>query len=234
MNKIKNFTIEETFNLAVENQKKNNLDIAKELYVQILEIDPNYVKALNNLGILFQQSREYQKAKDCFEKIIKTVPNFPDVHNNLGITYNKLGESQKAISSFEKENEINPKNIFALNNLGILFYELKEYQKAKDVFEKVIQIDANNIASINGLLLLLPSIQINHALKNDNTHLKKLLLFLFKKNPIQKYLFNITKLLLFSKNDCNQLEKYIEKGSSLLSSDFIKSLLKEELFHLLI
>ena len=234
MSNEKDLTLKEAFDLAIKNHQEGKTDIAQDLYNQVLKIDPNYTPAHNNLGILFQQSREYQKAKDCFEKIIKTVPNFPNVHNNLGITYNKLGESQKAISSFEKAIEINPKNIFALNNLGILFYELKEYQKAKDVFEKVIQIDANNIASINGLLLLLPSIQINHALKNDNTHLKKLLLFLFKKNPIQKYLFNITKLLLFSKNDCNQLEKYIEKGSSLLSSDFIKSLLKEELFHLLI
>ena len=40
MNKDKDLTIEEIFKLALENQQKNNFDVAIKLYNQALEINP--------------------------------------------------------------------------------------------------------------------------------------------------------------------------------------------------
>ena len=54
MNKKKNLTKKEIFDLAVQNQKKNNLNIAQDLYIEVLEIDPNYVNAHYNLGVVFK------------------------------------------------------------------------------------------------------------------------------------------------------------------------------------
>ena len=42
MNEKKNLTIEETFALAVQNHKKNNLRIAENLYKEVLRINPNH------------------------------------------------------------------------------------------------------------------------------------------------------------------------------------------------
>ena len=49
MNK-QNLTIEESFNLAVQNHQKNNLEVAKNLYKNILKIKPDHVAAINNLA----------------------------------------------------------------------------------------------------------------------------------------------------------------------------------------
>ena len=49
MNK-QNLTIEESFNLAVQNHQKNNLEVAKNLYKNILKIKPDHVVAINNLA----------------------------------------------------------------------------------------------------------------------------------------------------------------------------------------
>ena len=43
MNK-KNLTTKETFDLAVQNHKKNNLQAAKKLYKEILKTNPNKVE----------------------------------------------------------------------------------------------------------------------------------------------------------------------------------------------
>ena len=43
MNK-KNLTTKETFDLAVKNHKKNNLQAAEKLYKEILKINPNKVE----------------------------------------------------------------------------------------------------------------------------------------------------------------------------------------------
>ena len=75
MNKNKNLTIEEAFNLAIKNHQEGRLDIAQELYNQILKINLNHLGALNNLGLLFKKINQIQKAKDCYEKAIEINPD---------------------------------------------------------------------------------------------------------------------------------------------------------------
>ena len=96
MNNEKNLTLKEAFNLAVKNHQNNNLQNAKSYYHKVLELDPNFVNAHNNLGAIFQGLGENQKAKECYEKTIEINPNYSDAHNNLGIIFQGLRENQKA------------------------------------------------------------------------------------------------------------------------------------------
>ena len=74
MRNNKNLTIEETFNLAVKNHQEGKIDIAQELYNQVLKINPNHEAALNNLGAVLKKLGQIQKAKDCIEKAIEINP----------------------------------------------------------------------------------------------------------------------------------------------------------------
>ena len=58
MEKNKNLTIEETFNLAIKNHQEGKTDIAQNLYNKTLEIDPNHSQALNNLAVIFTNLKE--------------------------------------------------------------------------------------------------------------------------------------------------------------------------------
>ena len=71
MNKKQNLTTEEKFALAIQNHKKNNLQIAKKLYNETLKANPYYEGAHNNLGILLNQLGEYQKAISAYKKAIQ-------------------------------------------------------------------------------------------------------------------------------------------------------------------
>ena len=145
MSKNKNLTIEEAFNLAIQNHQNNNLQDAKSYYQKVLKIDPNHLGVLNNLGVIFQDLGEYQKAKDCYEKVIKINPSYTDAHYNLGVTFKKLGKHQQAKECYEKAIELNPNYINAFNNLGGVFQDLGDFQKAKECFEKAIKIDPLNL-----------------------------------------------------------------------------------------
>jgi tetratricopeptide (TPR) repeat protein len=145
MSNEKKLILKETFDLAVQNHQNNKLNLAQDLYGQILKIDPDYVNAHYNLGIIFKELREIQKAIGCYEKVIAIDPNYVDAHYNLGIIFKELDEYQKAKGCFEKSIKINPNYVNALNNLGTIFKELGEYQKAKGCFEKLIKIDPNYV-----------------------------------------------------------------------------------------
>ena len=143
--------IEEKFTLAVQNQQKNNLEIAKKLYNDVLKLNPNHLASLNNIADLFNTLGEYQRAINSYEKVIKIKPNYAITHNNLGIIFYKLQEFQKAKRYFKKAIEINPNLVDVYINLGAVFTVLKEDQKALNYFEKAIEINPKNVVAYNSL-----------------------------------------------------------------------------------
>ena len=166
MNKNKNLTIEEAFNLAIKNHQEGRLDIAQELYNQILKINLNHLGALNNLGVIYKNLQENQKAKDCYEKAIAINPNYSDAYYNLGVIFHELGENQKAKDCYEKAIKINPIHATAHNNLGNIFKELGENQKAKDCFEKAIKINPNYVKAHNNLGIIFFELGENQKAKD--------------------------------------------------------------------
>jgi tetratricopeptide (TPR) repeat protein len=138
-----NLTVEETFALAVKNRQKNNLQVAENLYKEVLKINPDHFESIFDLGTLLAQTKRFDLAKPLLQKAIQIQPNYARAHNSLGITFSKLGENQKAISSYEKAIQINPNYAMAHNNLGITFLELGEKRKSKSSFEKAIKIQPN-------------------------------------------------------------------------------------------
>ena len=151
MNKNNIQVVKEKFALALENHQNNNLIVAKNLYNKILKINPNYIDAINNLGLVFQGLGELQKAINCYEKAIKIDPNYIHSQFNLGNTLNSLKEYQKSISCYERAIEIDPNFKDAINNLGVAFKELGEYQKSISCYERAIEIDPNFKDAINNL-----------------------------------------------------------------------------------
>ena len=141
MNNNKNLTVNELFELAVQNHKNNNLQDAQNYYQKVLEIDPNHVNAHNNLGAIFNTLGDYQKAKDCYEKAIEIDPNSSEAYYNLGTVLKELGEIQKAKECYEKAIQLNPILSDAHNNLGVVFLELEEIHKARECYEKAIQLN---------------------------------------------------------------------------------------------
>jgi tetratricopeptide (TPR) repeat protein len=119
-------------------------DLAKSLLHKAIQIQPNYAKAHNNLGVVLKKLGEHQKAISSFEKTIQIQPNYAMAHNNLGIVLQELGEHQKAISSFEKAIQIQPNFAKVYHNLGMVYGELGELQKGKSCYEKSIQINPSN------------------------------------------------------------------------------------------
>ena len=143
MNDEKNLTVKETFDLAVQNHQNNNLQDAQNYYQKALVLDPNFISAHNNLGVIFQKLGQNQKAKECYGKAIEINPNFSLAHYNLGVIFKELGENQKAIDYFEKAISIDPNYAHAHNNLGVIFQKIGQNQKAKECFEKAIEINPN-------------------------------------------------------------------------------------------
>ncbi len=98
----KKLTTEETFTLAVQNQQKNNFQVAEKLYKETLKSNPNHVDAHNNLGIILQELDRINEAKKYFEKSLNLDPNNKKACKGYGNILFKLNQHSKALAYIGK------------------------------------------------------------------------------------------------------------------------------------
>ena len=71
-------------------------------YQAILEIEPDNVDALNNLGVIYYRGKSYNEALKYLLKATRSDPQRDDIHNNLGLLYTEIGMYAEAKDEFEK------------------------------------------------------------------------------------------------------------------------------------
>lgn len=210
MNEKKNLTIKETFALAVQNHRNNNLQVAKKLYKKILNINPNDAQSNFLLGTLSAQTKQFDIAKKLLNRSIEINPNFADAHNNLGNVLKELGEHQKAMVSYEKAIAIQPNYADAHYNLGIVLKKLGEHQKAINSYEKAIQIRTNYSEAHNNIGIVLQEL-------GEYQKAKSFYQIAVKNEPENlAYLYNLSSLdeEILHPNLKNKIYEIIEKNNS--------------------
>ena len=216
---------------ALHSHRKNNFKDAKIIYQEILKKKPKHFETIFYLGTLYSQLKEYDLAEPLFKEAITINPNFEATYQNLGFMYEQLEKYKNAKKCYEKLLQINPKNIKIYNNLGLIYQELGEYEKAINCYEKLIQIQPNDTTLYYNLGRIFKLFKLDDMIENNHSNLKKLFLYLLKKNDIShSEIFHNTKLFFLKKNFIVNVEKIYISNSLLLSNNIINNLLIDELF----
>ena len=91
-----------------------------EMYLEILNIDPNNTPVLYKLGMIYYYKPDYKKAHDCFEKIVNLYPFDYSSVLMLGWANFQLGNGKDAEIFFNKALLYSPNDASALEGLGLL------------------------------------------------------------------------------------------------------------------
>jgi len=106
-----------------------------------LAIKPDFVEALNNLGIALQKTKRVDQAFDVYQKALSLNPGLTDAYNNLGLLYQEKDKMGKAIENFEKAFELDPGFTKAYCNLAELFERTNQLEKARENVEIALSIN---------------------------------------------------------------------------------------------
>ena len=63
---------------------------------QAVRIEPDFVPAHRNLGVLYMQQRSYEAAERSLLQVIKYDAQSITAHRNLGVLYEKMGRTEQA------------------------------------------------------------------------------------------------------------------------------------------
>jgi tetratricopeptide (TPR) repeat protein len=87
-------------------------------YGAVLQLEPDNVEALKNIGLAHSAVGSSGVAKEYLEKAYRLDPNDADLCNNLGVIYSGLGRINDAIRYFGFAVAIAPDNFLNLTNLA--------------------------------------------------------------------------------------------------------------------
>ena len=85
-----------------------------------VQLDENYVLALNYLGQSLGYQARFQEAINTFKKVLEIDSNFKEAWNNLGVVFSSIKNINDAINSFKKALELDPNYKDAKKNLELI------------------------------------------------------------------------------------------------------------------
>jgi tetratricopeptide (TPR) repeat protein len=100
-------------NLAAEHLERGDLDAARQQLEKALAIQPDYLPALGNLGVLQRAEGRLNEATVTYRRILEQQPDNPLVWYNLGLISWRQGRLEEASRHFARSLELNPN--FALS-----------------------------------------------------------------------------------------------------------------------
>ncbi len=129
------------FNSGVAFYNRKEFSKAIQAYQKVIELDPTYVEAYNNLGIIYQTMGDAKGAFEAYQKATEINPRYGKGYNNLGLLFLVEGRYEEALEVFQKALAINSNNIESHINLGILFKKKGQGEKAIESYQKALAID---------------------------------------------------------------------------------------------
>ncbi len=161
---------DQLFIRALREFKYANIDMAIELYEQIIKEYPQEKLAYFQLGIIYMgpHRRELEKAAIFLEKTIEIDPMFKNAYNLLAYTYSSLGQHEKSIWAINKYIELVPDEANPYDSRGEIFGFNGELDKAIESFKKALEVDPEFLSSSRQLALF-------HLLNGDYEDADKLI-----------------------------------------------------------
>ena len=121
---------------------------AAEEYEAALELDPDNVDVMTNLGVAYYQLGQPSMAIDMYNKAVAIAPEDADIRSNLAASYVQQYEPEgttepleMALEQYQKAVELDPDLPEAHYGLGVVYMLLGQTEDAITSFEKFQELD---------------------------------------------------------------------------------------------
>jgi serine/threonine protein kinase len=124
---------------------KTDSEQAGKLLRQALEMEPDNISVLSNLGYVYMSRKNYSKAIETYLKAGELAPQLPDTFFNLGYVYAVTEDYPQAKQMYSRVVELAPPfTDEALFNLAVINEKLGEHKQCIKNLEKAISLNPSN------------------------------------------------------------------------------------------
>lgn len=129
--------------LATCYQNLRQLDQAKVLYMELVQIFPNDEKIISNLFSIVVNESPYE-AVYLLPQLAEKFESSAEIQFQLSVAYSKTRNYSKAISYLKKSLALDQDNIIYMYNLGVLYDISERYNVALEIYKNVAKTAETN------------------------------------------------------------------------------------------
>ncbi len=163
-------------NLGIIAAREGRMDEAMGNFGRALEIDPDFVIALVNVGNAYRQQKRWDDAKSVLERAMELSPDDAEANYGLGMLFAELNDTDRAYDLLHKALALRPDYPEALNNLGVLYVRTNRRDEAEKSFEESIRVAPGYDQAYLNLARL-------YELEKETEKARAILLELLKQHP---------------------------------------------------
>ena len=119
--------------------KTKDYDIAERLFLKVLQLDPSFFLAWDNLAKLYRVQNKLLKSIPAFENLIKLDRSNFEALVSLGTVYIKLSKYHEGINLYEESLKIKPENSRVYLSLGHALKTIGERKKSEHAYQNAIK-----------------------------------------------------------------------------------------------
>ena len=131
-------------------EAKQNLDQAKQMYQQALNVSPDHPLASNNLAyVILQQGGNIDMALSMAQTARRGMPDSPNAADTLGWAYYNKGIYPDAINQFQEALRLNeksggPDDAMLHYHLGLAYQKANQTAQAREQLERAVKLQPDN------------------------------------------------------------------------------------------
>jgi len=163
-------------NLGILAARGGHTDEGIRDFQRALEIDPDHLIALQNLGNAYRQIKRWDDAKSVLQRALQLSPENPEANYGLGMVFAQLNDTEHAYEYLQKALAARPAYPEALNNLGILYLRTQRRDEAESSFRESIRVAPSFDQAYLNLARL-------YTIEGDTQKARTVLLQLLKQHP---------------------------------------------------
>lgn len=139
--------IDERLQEGIAAHRKGDLETAQDIYLEILNKDPEHADGLHFLGLLHFDAGRSDSAIDLIQRSLEKDERNTSALNNLGNILKLIGEPKAAFAAYVRAVELDSRHEEAWKNINVLLRASGDYDEVLEIMSEIVRLDPENASA---------------------------------------------------------------------------------------
>lgn len=139
------------FHLANINYDIGKYDKAEELYIKVINLQPEFYSAYLNLSAIYRLTGRYEKAEECCRKVLTVNKEHPSAFVALSKLELERGDYKAGLEYAKMAYEYDEEDLQVISNLCITYHHNQMFADRDKLFEILRQKDYYDTAALQSM-----------------------------------------------------------------------------------
>jgi len=133
---------------------------------KIVDLEPDNVENVYNLGLMYFQVQDYAQAVEAFKQCLAIRPELANAWFQIGAAYYNEKKYNEAIEAYTKFTEMSPDESNGWLSLGVCYMLLKKFEQALEPMKKAVDLKPDNPNALYNLAIVYLNLKDAYSAKD--------------------------------------------------------------------